>query len=90
MTTRQTRGASTPPAETQPAPTDPAVEAARQAARLLLSPEEAGDRMRLSRATIYRMLERGDLRSVKIGTVRRIPVRELEAYIEAHLPSVAS
>ena len=83
---RKTHGAPSSHMPSQPEVTDPTVEAARQAARLLLSPEEAGNRMQLSRATIYRMLERGELRSIKIGAVRRIPVRELEAYIAAHLP----
>lgn len=91
---RQTRDTQPRPASSDnpsdPQPLDPAIAQAKEAARLLLSPETVADRLELSRATIYRMLGRGELRSIKIGAARRIPARELEAYIEAHAPSAAS
>jgi excisionase family DNA binding protein len=49
---------------------------------LLLTPEEAGERLRVGRTEIFRMLRRGDLESVLIGERRRrIPVDALETYI---------
>lgn len=54
--------------------------------RLLLRPEEAAKVLGLSRAGIYRLIGRREIRSVKIGAARRIPVDALEAYV-AHLPA---
>ena len=49
--------------------------------RLLLTPEEAADRLALSRTTIYELIRTGELRSVKIGRARRIPVAALGEYV---------
>lgn len=57
--------------------------------RLLLRPEEAAKVLGLSRAGIYRLIGRREIRSVKIGAARRIPVDALEAYV-AHLPGDGS
>ncbi len=35
--------------------------------------QEVADRMRVSRKTIYRMVERGDIQAVRLGDVYRIP-----------------
>lgn len=37
--------------------------------------------LQVSRATLYRLIARGEIRSLKIGSARRIPVAALEAYI---------
>lgn len=50
--------------------------------RLLVSPEEAGRRLSISRSAIYELLAAGELHSVRIGRLRRIPVAALERYIE--------
>jgi excisionase family DNA binding protein len=37
-----------------------------------------------SRATIYEMLQSGELPSTRQGTARRIPLAALRAWVEAH------
>ncbi len=61
---------------------------------LLLTPEEAGERLRVGRTEIFRMLRRGEIESVLIGERRRrIPVAALEDYVqrlrESHAAAVA-
>lgn len=48
--------------------------------KLLLSPSECAECLGVSRNTIYDLLQ-GELSSFKIGTLRKIPVEELRAYI---------
>lgn len=40
--------------------------------------EAAADQLDVSRSTVYRMLETGQLRSVKVGRARLIPVAEID------------
>jgi excisionase family DNA binding protein len=56
-----------------PAPAAPA---------LLLTVAEAAQALRLSRAQLYNLVNRGDLQTVKIGNSRRVPLSALQAYIE--------
>jgi excisionase family DNA binding protein len=49
--------------------------------RLLLTPEEAADVLRVGRTTVYALMKSGDLRSVHIGRSCRIPQAELERYV---------
>ena len=49
--------------------------------KLLYSIPEAAALLSLSRAHIYRLLERGDLVSVRSGRSRRVSRSALEAYI---------
>ena len=51
------------------------------AGRLLLTPEEAADVLRVGRTTVYALMKSGDLRSVHIGRSCRIPQAELERYV---------
>jgi excisionase family DNA binding protein len=51
---------------------------------VLVTVPEAAALLRLSRATIYRMLARGDLPSVKQGAARRIPRAALEHWVAQH------
>ena len=51
------------------------------AARLLLTPEDAADVLRVGRTTVYALMKSGDLRSVHIGRSCRIPQAELERYV---------
>ena len=51
--------------------------------RLLLRPEEAAQRLGLSRATVYELIATGRIESLTIGKSRRIEVRALERFIEA-------
>ena len=50
--------------------------------RLLVTVEAAAQRLGLSRGTVYPLVLSGDIPSIKIGRARRIPVDELEAWIE--------
>ncbi len=49
---------------------------------LLLTPDEAARRLSLSRTTLYELVLRGEIESLKIGRSRRIPADALTAFIE--------
>lgn len=51
---------------------------------VLLSPEEAAARLGVGRTTLYGLLKSGELRSVRIGRLRRVPLGALRSYM-AHL-----
>ena len=48
----------------------------------LISIYEAGERLRLSRSTINRMLDRGDMRRVRFGRTVRIPADDVDQLVE--------
>lgn len=48
---------------------------------LMVDVVEAGRRLRLGRSTLYELLRRGDLPSVKVGNCRRILVADLVDYV---------
>ena len=48
----------------------------------LLKPEEAAEALGIARTRAYQLMRAGEIRSVKIGKVRRIPVAALQAYVE--------
>jgi excisionase family DNA binding protein len=50
--------------------------------KLLLTPEEAASALGVSRTFLYSLLARQRLFSVKVGGMRRIPLRSLENYVE--------
>jgi excisionase family DNA binding protein len=52
---------------------------------LLLTIEEAADRLRVGRCTMQALLLAGEVRSFKIGRLRRIPPEALTEYIEHQL-----
>ena len=52
---------------------------------LLVTPERAARELSLSRSTLYLMLRRGELRGIKIGAATRIPLAEVEGWIERQL-----
>jgi excisionase family DNA binding protein len=49
--------------------------------RLLLTPEHAADKLAIGRTTVYALMQRGELRSVKIGRSRRVPADALDEYV---------
>ena len=49
---------------------------------LLVTVEEAARRLALSRTTLYQQIRRGIIPSVRIGHSRRIPVIDLERYVD--------
>jgi excisionase family DNA binding protein len=50
--------------------------------RLLLTVEQAAEHLSIGRGTIYELLRSGQLESVKIGRLRRVPYQALEAYVD--------
>jgi excisionase family DNA binding protein len=49
--------------------------------QLLLTPAEAAAALRVGRSTLFELLRTGDVESVKIGHLRRVPVQALERYV---------
>jgi excisionase family DNA binding protein len=54
-------------------------------ARLLLTVLEAAEALGVSRSVVYELMDSGDLRNIKIGRSRRIPVTSLEEFIAHRL-----
>lgn len=50
--------------------------------RLLLTPQEAADALGIGRTLLYSLLMRKEIASVKVGAARRIPLRELEVFVD--------
>ena len=51
--------------------------------KLLYKPTEAAQVLGISRSGVFRLLSSGELESVKIGGLRRIPAVALESYVRA-------
>lgn len=50
--------------------------------KLLYTPEEAFEALGISRAQGFKMFATGELPSIKIGRLRRIPVEWLQAWVQ--------
>ena len=50
--------------------------------RLLLRPSEVADALALGRTTVYGMMQRGELPTVRIGSAVRVPIDALRSWIE--------
>ncbi|GAA3127469.1 MULTISPECIES: helix-turn-helix domain-containing protein [Nonomuraea] len=50
-------------------------------APLLLRPEEAADYLGIGRTKVYELIRSGSLRSVRIGTLRRVPATALTDFV---------
>jgi excisionase family DNA binding protein len=48
---------------------------------LLLTVEEAARSLRLGRTLVYRLISSGELESVKVGRLRRVPAECLPEYV---------
>ena len=48
---------------------------------LLLTVEEVAKRLRLGRTLVYRLISSGELESVKVGRLRRVPAECLPEYV---------
>jgi excisionase family DNA binding protein len=55
--------------------------ATEESPRLMLTIEEAARRLSVSRSTFYDLLQRGEIESVHIGSLRRVPVDCLEEFV---------
>jgi excisionase family DNA binding protein len=51
----------------------------------LVTVAEACKRLAISRPTLYGLFAADDIRSLQIGRARRVPVAEIESYIERRL-----
>jgi len=49
--------------------------------RVLLRPEEAAAALSISRSVVFQLMRSGELRSVKIGKSRRVPVDAVTEYV---------
>ena len=49
---------------------------------LLLTVEQAAERLAISRSCLYQLLRRGTVPSVTIGRARRVAITDLERYVE--------
>lgn len=45
------------------------------------TPDEAATKLSISRAHLYRLLDRGELKSIHIGRCRRITKSQLDAFL---------
>ncbi|MFI7104758.1 helix-turn-helix domain-containing protein [Nonomuraea sp. NPDC050227] len=50
-------------------------------APLLLRPEEAAEHLGIGRTKVYELIRSGALRSVRIGTLRRVPATALTEFV---------
>ena len=50
--------------------------------KLLLTPEEAFQALRVGRAKGFQMIASGELPSIKVGRLRRVPIDRLREWIE--------
>ena len=58
--------------------------------KLLLEPEEAFEMLGVRRSKGYKMLLNGELPSIKIGRLRRVPLEELRKWIRARVHETAA
>lgn len=58
--------------------------------RLLLTAEEAAAALRIGRTRVYELLAAGEITSVKIGHLRRIPVDAVREYADRLIAEVTT
>lgn len=51
-----------------------------RAPRVMLTVEQAADALGIGRTTTFALIKSGELRSLLIGRLRRIPLDEIQAY----------
>lgn len=66
------------PARLLPDPRDPTED---PPARRLLRPEEVAEVLNIGRTMVYGLMKSGELRSVKIGHLRRVRTEDVDAYV---------
>ncbi len=49
--------------------------------RVLLTPEEVAEALHVGRCTVYDLIRTNQLRSIKIGKLRRVPVGAVHEYV---------
>lgn len=63
-------------------PTQPA-EQRTMPERVLLTVEEAAERLHVGRTMMWQLIRTGDVESITIGRLRRVPVSAVDAYAQA-------
>ena len=53
--------------------------------RLLLTVLEVARRLGMGRSFVYQLVSKGEIPSIKLGRARRIPVSDLEKFVEGKL-----
>jgi excisionase family DNA binding protein len=61
-----------------------------QLAKLLLTPEEAAVMLSVGRTRVYELIGSGQLAAVRIGASRRIPLQELQRFVDQLLAAEAA
>jgi excisionase family DNA binding protein len=80
---RAAHGASPDPSTvTAAGPARPAISARPASEPLLLTVAQAAQRLGISRSLLYELLAAGDIESITIGRLRRIPAEALTTYIQ--------
>ena len=51
--------------------------------RLLLTVEEAADRLGIGRSLMYELIGQGQIASIRVGRLRRVPLESLTDYVAA-------
>lgn len=64
--------------------------APKDSTRVALTVEEAARRLGVGRTTMYALVASGEVQSVQIGRLRRVPVQALDSYIAARSQASAS
>jgi len=57
--------------------------------KLLLSPDETCEVLGVKRSTLFKMLETGEICSIKVGRLRRIPLTSLRDWVERQVAEQA-
>lgn len=52
--------------------------------RILVTVEEAAEALRVGRTTVFHLIRTGELDSVRIGRLRRVPLDELRRFAKEH------
>lgn len=50
--------------------------------KLLVSPDEAAELLSIGRTYLYELIRAGEIRSVHVGRLRRVPVAALRDYVD--------
>ena len=58
--------------------------------RLMLRVNEAAEVLGIGRTTVYELVAKGELPTVRIGRSVRIPISAIEAWVEANTEGVSS
>ena len=57
--------------------------------KLLLSPDETCEVLGVKRSTLFKMLEAGEIPSIKVGRLRRIPTAGLKDWVRRQVDEQA-